>query len=162
MHGGNCLVVSKPTKTTTREGLRALSSLLLQRSSREFLIGAHVRPMNDYATFHGTRAMRTTHATDRGFTVLELMIVVLVISLLMAVAIPSFFGARARSQDRISQVNLTTGVKAEIAFSSGGDGFTAVSATLAAAEPSLDWSGMADESLTLSSVMLWWATTGRC
>ena len=91
--------------------------------------------------------MRTTHATDRGFTVLELMIVVLVISLLMAVAIPSFFGARARSQDRISQVNLTTGVKAEIAFSSGGDGFTAVSATLAAAEPSLDWSGMADESL---------------
>lgn len=84
---------------------------------------------------------------DGGFTLVELMTVVLVISVLMAVAIPSFFGARARAQDRTTQANMTTAVKAEASFSASGNGFTTSVAVLSAEEPSLDWSGATDQSI---------------
>ena len=78
---------------------------------------------------------------DEGFTLVELMVVVLVIAILIAIAIPSFMGARQRAQDRTTQANLTTGLKAESAIAASGGGFTANAAALAAEEPSLDWTG---------------------
>ena len=40
---------------------------------------------------------------DQGFTLVELMVVVLVLAILMAIAIPTFLGARDRGQDRAAQ-----------------------------------------------------------
>lgn len=82
---------------------------------------------------------------DQGFTLVELMVVVLVISILIAVAIPSFMGARQRAQDRTAQANLTTALKAESAIAASGGGFTANAAALSAEEPSIDWSGVDPE-----------------
>ena len=43
---------------------------------------------------------------EEGFTLIELMVVVLIIAILIAIAIPTFIGARERAQDRAAQSNL--------------------------------------------------------
>jgi type IV pilus assembly protein PilA len=50
---------------------------------------------------------------QRGFTLIELMVVVLIIAILIAIAIPTFLGARARAQDRAAQSNLRNALAAE-------------------------------------------------
>lgn len=82
---------------------------------------------------------------EDGFTLVELMVVVLVIAILIAIAIPSFLGARTRAQDRTTQANLVTGSKVQTAYAATNDGFTDDQAILSTEEPSLDWSGIADE-----------------
>ena len=42
--------------------------------------------------------MQRLHKRDDGFTLVELMVVVLIISILIAIAVPTFMGARTRSQ----------------------------------------------------------------
>ena len=49
---------------------------------------------------------------DSGFTLIELMVVVLIIAILIAIAIPTFLGARKRAQDRAAQSNLRNTVTA--------------------------------------------------
>ena len=43
---------------------------------------------------------------DEGFTLIELMVVVLIIAILLAIAVPTFLGARERANDRAAQSNL--------------------------------------------------------
>ena len=49
---------------------------------------------------------------DEGFTLVELMVVVLIIAILIAIAIPTFLGARERAQDRAAQSNLRNALTA--------------------------------------------------
>jgi type IV pilus assembly protein PilA len=50
---------------------------------------------------------------EDGFTLIELMVVVLIIAILLAIAIPTFLGARQRAQDRAAQSNLRNALTAE-------------------------------------------------
>jgi len=58
---------------------------------------------------------------EAGFTLIELMVVLLIMAVLMAIAIPTFLGVRGGSQDRSAQSNLTNAViSAKAEFMSGG------------------------------------------
>ena len=85
-------------------------------------------------------AARRGRGGDRGFTLVELMVVVLVIAILLAIAIPTFLGARERSQDRSAQSNVRNALTAaKVAFSNDGDYSGATAASLSAIEPNLSY-----------------------
>jgi type IV pilus assembly protein PilA len=56
---------------------------------------------------------RTEDRDDQGFTLIELMVVVLIIAILLAIAIPTFLGARTRAQDSAAQTALRNVLTAE-------------------------------------------------
>ena len=77
---------------------------------------------------------------EDGFTLIELMVVVLIIAILIAIAIPTFLGLRERAQNRAAQSSLRNALTAAKAWYSDGDtydGFT--DAEGQAIEPSLDF-----------------------
>lgn len=84
---------------------------------------------------------------EAGFTLIELMVVVLIIAILIAIAIPTFLGARTRAQDRAAQQTLTNAAKIEATFQSDNTGYTADAAVLSQEEPQIDWSAATDESV---------------
>ena len=51
-----------------------------------------------------------------GFTLIELMVVVLIIAILIAIAIPTFLGLRSRAQNRSAQSDVRNGLTAAKAF----------------------------------------------
>jgi type IV pilus assembly protein PilA len=50
--------------------------------------------------------LRRRQRDERGFTLTELMVVVLIIGILLVIAVPTFLGARTRAQDSAAQSNL--------------------------------------------------------
>jgi type IV pilus assembly protein PilA len=78
---------------------------------------------------------------EGGFTLIELMVVVLIIAILIAIAIPTFLGARTRAQDRAAQSNLRNALTAEKSFYTDSQAYTGVAASLEDIEPSLTYNG---------------------
>ena len=80
---------------------------------------------------------------DRGFTLVELMVVVLVIAILIAIAVPTFLGARERSQDRAAQSLLRNGIVAIQVLLNDYDrtvpARAVILAELPGIEPSINW-----------------------
>jgi type IV pilus assembly protein PilA len=63
---------------------------------------------------HPIQALAARRRDDEdGFTLIELMVVVLIIAILIAIAIPTFLGARQRAQDRAAQSDLRNALTAE-------------------------------------------------
>ena len=80
---------------------------------------------------------RLRAAGEDGFTLIELMVVVLIIAILIAIAIPTFLGARQRAQDRAAQSNLRNALTAEKTYYTDKQAYTETQADLASIEPSL-------------------------
>jgi type IV pilus assembly protein PilA len=78
---------------------------------------------------------------EQGFTLIELMVVVLIIAILIAIAIPTFLGARNRAEDRAAQSDLRNGLTAEKTVYTDGETYDATTANMHNIEASLDWSG---------------------
>lgn len=84
------------------------------------------------------RWMRERLTKDEGFTLIELMVVVLIIAVLVAIAIPSFLGFRSRAQDRSAQSDLRNVLLSEKAAWTDNATFTTTEATLKGFEPSIE------------------------
>ena len=77
---------------------------------------------------------------EGGFTLIELMVVVLIIAILLAVAIPTFLGARQRANDRAAQSELRNTLTNELTFYADNQLFTEDPTELTKLDPSLVYS----------------------
>src|SRR5262245_13283963 len=86
------------------------------------------------------RITRGSQSDDEGFTLIELMVVVLIIGILIAIALPTFVGARKRAADRAAQSELRTGLAAGLTYYAEYADWTLFDDVEAEkAESSLDW-----------------------
>lgn len=105
----------------------------------------------------GSRPLRD----DRGFTVLELVVVVMIINILVAIAIPSYLGVAREAQDRASQSDLRAALVVARTISAGtsaglyrADGVDIDPSMLAVAEPSLTYGPIEDASDSVIGVLV--------
>jgi len=90
---------------------------------------------------------------EGGFTLIELMVVVLIIAILIAIAIPTFLGARQRAQDKAAQSSLRNGLTAaKTLYTDSEDYGTATNAALLGVEPSLQFATPSTEPKMVSVV----------
>ena len=116
----------------------------------------------------------STHrgSDDRGFTLIELMVVVLIIAILLAIAIPTFLGSQNKAKDRSAQSSARNALtNAKTLYADTGLYTSATVASLATSEPSLTFSliastGPKNVSVDSTSAVTWYAAvksdTGTC
>jgi type IV pilus assembly protein PilA len=92
---------------------------------------------------------RTDRTSDAGFTLIELMVVLLILAILLAIAIPTFLGVTKSANDRAAQSNLNTAlINAKATYQSQGQSYFSTTVTTPAlfatalgnAQPSLHFS----------------------
>jgi|SRR5665213_1172457 len=77
---------------------------------------------------------------DAGFTLIELMVVLLILAILLAIAIPTFLGVTGGANDRAAQSNLNTALTTvKTAATQSSQSYTGVYPSLATNEPSIKW-----------------------
>lgn len=81
---------------------------------------------------------------DQGFSLVEVMVVVLIIAILLAISVPTFLGFRARARRTEARENLVVAAKIESAVAVEGTGYTDDDTKLELLEPALDFSGGSD------------------
>ncbi len=83
-----------------------------------------------------------SEGAESGFTLIELMVVLLIMAILMAIAIPTFLGVRSGAQERSAQSDLTNAViSAKTVFTNNGNFQTTASlvSNLQSSEPELSF-----------------------
>jgi len=94
------------------------------------------------------REFEGDEGAEAGFTLIELMVVLLIIAILLAIAIPTFLGVANSAGDRAAQSNLTNALteakaiyqnSAEYATTAAGSNTVLPIATFSASAPEFSW-----------------------
>ena len=94
------------------------------------------------------REFEGAEAVDAGFTLIELMVVLLIIAILLAIAIPTFLGVTGSANDRAAQSNITNALTEAKALYQNSQTYCEAScaqgslplATVQASAPEFTWS----------------------
>jgi len=90
-----------------------------------------------------SREFEGEEVAEAGFTLIELMVVLLIIAILLAIAIPTFLGVTGSANDRAAQSNLTNALTEVKAIYQNNQSYNTASmptATLTASAPEFTWS----------------------
>ena len=88
------------------------------------------------------RASEAEEGAESGFTLIELMVVLLIMAILLAIAIPTFLGVKGGAQDRSAQSDLTNALTAAKSFYANNGSYpvaTSLVAAMQSNEPELSW-----------------------
>jgi len=80
---------------------------------------------------------------EEGFTLIELMVVVLIIAILLAIAIPTFLGARNSANARAAQSNLRNALTAEQTQWTNTQAFDSTTTDMSGVEGGIKWTNAA-------------------
>jgi type IV pilus assembly protein PilA len=100
------------------------------------------------------RTKRTSELgpVDGGFTLIELMVVLLIIAILLAIAIPTFLGVTSSADDRSAQSNLSNGLtEATAQYENAGETYSGISALLSASAPEFTRTASSSPCTTLTA-----------
>ncbi len=87
-----------------------------------------------------TAELEGTGSAEAGFTLIELMVVLLIIAILLAIAIPTFLGVTSSANDRAAQSNLTNGLtEATAQYQSSGQSYSGIQGLLSSSAPEYTW-----------------------
>jgi len=99
------------------------------------------------------REFEGEEAAEAGFTLIELMVVLLIIAILLAIAIPTFLGVTGSANDRAAQSNLTNALTEAKALYQNQQSYAAAVLPITAYQssaPEFQWGAAAGQTCTVA------------
>jgi prepilin-type N-terminal cleavage/methylation domain-containing protein len=105
-------------------------------------MSVHLAPSRGVSCLNSCDYVCVICEPEAGFTLIELMVVLLIIAILLAIAIPTFLGVTSSANDRAAQSNLTNGLtEATAQYQSAGQTLLRHPGLLSSSAPEYTWTG---------------------